>query len=108
MDAPSNIRTEVFATQCLVTWDTQKYVREYQITYSKTQRQSVKLIKVNGEENNVSYKQNFQNNYMVKKTLFITVIITVCSISFSEIFLRNFFISEKKYDLGDYDGVRAM
>ena len=103
MDAPSNIRTEVFATQCLVTWDTQKYVREYQITYSKTQRQSVKLIKVNGEENNVSYKQNFQNKYIVKKTLFITV-----QYHFREIFLRNFFISEKKYDLGDYDGARAM
>jgi len=53
MDAPTNIQTEVHATQCVVMWDFQRYVREYQITYSKTSRQSVKLMKVSGDEMNV-------------------------------------------------------
>ena len=54
VDAPTNIQTEVHATQCVVMWDFQRYVREYQITYSKTSRQSVKLMKVSGDEENVS------------------------------------------------------
>jgi len=53
VDAPTNIQTEVHATQCVVMWDFQRYVREYQITYSKTSRQSVKLMKVSGDEENV-------------------------------------------------------
>ena len=54
VDAPTNITTEVAATSCLIKWSLQKYVREYQITYSETNRNSIKLAKVDGNEDNVS------------------------------------------------------
>ena len=53
VDAPTNITTEVAATSCLIKWSLQKYVREYQITYSETNRNSIKLAKVDGNEDNV-------------------------------------------------------
>ena len=54
VDPPTNIRAEAHATSCLIQWDAQKYVREYQITYSETSRNSIKLVKVDGSEDNVS------------------------------------------------------
>jgi hypothetical protein len=53
VDPPTNIRAEAHATSCLIQWDAQKYVREYQITYSETSRNSIKLVKVDGSEDNV-------------------------------------------------------
>ena len=53
VDAPTNIKTEVHATSCHIQWDQQRYVREYQITYSETTRNSIKLVKVDGSEDNV-------------------------------------------------------
>ena len=53
VDAQTNITTEVAVTSCLIKWSLQKYVREYQITYSETNRNSIKLAKVDGNEDNV-------------------------------------------------------
>ena len=55
VDAPTNVKTEVNATSCRIQWDELKYVREYQITYSETARNSIKLVKVDGNENHVSF-----------------------------------------------------
>ena len=65
VDAPTNIKTEVHATTCFIQWDLQRYVREYQITYSETTRNSIKLVKVDGSEDNVSNKRFYFGNLSV-------------------------------------------
>ena len=69
VDAPTNITTEVAATSCLIKWSLQKYVREYQITYSETNRNSIKLAKVDGNEDNVRRIQGGPNSQKIFQVL---------------------------------------